>query len=58
MTDLFPYLSGVTVGLQQTSYSVAEGNGSLIFCVLINRTAERDVFVSLVASSLTAQGRV
>ena len=58
MTDLFPYLSGVTVGLQQTSYSVAEGNGSLIFCVFINRTAERDVFVSLVASSLTAQGRV
>ena len=58
MTDLFPYLSGVTVGLQQTSYSVAEGNGSLIVCVLINRTAERDVVVSLVASSLTAQGRV
>ena len=58
MTDLFSYLSGVTVGLQQTSYSVAEGNGSLIVCVLINRTAERDVVVSLIASSLTAQGRV
>ena len=58
MTDLFSYLSGVTVGLQQTSYSVGEGNGSLIVCVLINRTAERDVVVSLVAISLTAQGRV
>ena len=56
MTDVFPYLSGVTVGLQQTSYSVGEGNGSLIVCVLINRTAERDVVVSLVAISLTAQG--
>ena len=48
----------MTVGLQQTSYSVGEGNGSLIVCVLINRTAERDVVVSLVTSSLTAQGRV
>ena len=58
MTDVFPYVSGVTVGLQQTSYSVGEGNGSLVVCVLINRTAERDVVVSLVAISLTAQGRV
>ena len=58
MTDLFSHLSGVTVGLQQTSYSVAEGNDSLSVCVVINRTAERDVVVSLVASSLTAQGRV
>ena len=58
MTDLFSYLSGVTVGLQRTSYSIAEGNGSLSVCVLINRTAERDVVVSLVAISLTAQGRV
>ena len=58
MTDVFPYLSGVTVGLQQTSYSVGEGNGSLIVCILINRTAERDVVVSLIVSSLTAQGRV
>ena len=57
MTGL-PCLSGVTVGLQQKSYSVGEGNGSLIVCVLINRTAERDVVVSLVAISLTAQGRV
>ena len=55
---VFPYLSGVTVGLQQKSYSVGEGNGSLRVCVLINRTAERDVVISLVASSLTAQGRV
>ena len=58
MTDLFSYLSGVTVGLQQTSYSITEGNGSLSVCVVINRTAERDVVVSLVAISLTAQGRV
>ena len=58
MTDLFSYLSGVTVGLQRTSYFIAEGNGSLSVCVLINRTAERDVVVSLVAISLTAQGRV
>ena len=48
----------MTVGLQQTSYSVGEGNGSLVVCVLINRTAERDVVVSLVAISLTAQGRI
>ena len=54
----FSYLSGVTVGLQQTSYSVGEGNGSLRVCVLINRPAERDVVVFLVAISLTAQGRV
>ena len=58
MTDLFFYLSEVTVGLQQTSYSITEGNGSLSVCVVINRTAERDVVVSLVAISLTAQGRV
>ena len=58
MTDLFSYLSEVTVGLQQTSYSITEGNGSLSVCVVINRTAERDVVVSLVAISLTAQGRV
>ena len=44
--------------LQQASYSTAEGNGSLSVCVLINSTAERDVVVSLVAISLTAQGRV
>ena len=48
----------MTVGLQQTSYSVGEGNGSLSVCVSINRTAERDVVVSLVAISQTAQGRV
>ena len=58
MTDLFSYLSVVTVGLQQTTYSVAEGNGSLSVCVLINRTAERDVVISLIAISLTARGRV
>ena len=58
MTDVFPYVSGVTVGLQQTSYSVGEGNGFLVVCILINRTAERDVVVSLVAVSLTAQGRI
>ena len=58
MTDPFSYLSGVTVGLQQASYSVGEGNGSLSVCVFMNRTAERDVVVSLTAISLTAQGRV
>ena len=58
MTDLFSYLSVVTVGLQQTSYSIGEGNGSLSVCVVINRTAERNVVVSLVAITLTAQGRV
>ena len=57
MDSLFHYFSGVVGGLQQTSYSVGEGNGSLSVCVLINRTAERDVVVSLIAISLTAQGR-
>ena len=51
-------LSGVVVGLPQTSYSVEEGSGPLSVCALLNATAERDVVVSLLAISLTAQGRV
>ena len=51
-------LSGVVVGLQQATYSVEEGSGSLSVCALLNATAERDVAVSLSAMPLTAQGRV
>jgi len=58
MNELFCCLLGVVVGLQQTAYSVAEGNDSLSVCVFLNGTAERDVVVSLPAISQTAQGRV
>ena len=51
-------LSGVVVGLQQATYSVDEGSGPLSVCALLNATAERNVVVSLLAISLTAQGRV
>ena len=55
---LVHYFSGVVVGLQQTTYSVGEGNGSLSVCALLIGTAERDVIVSLFAIPQTAQGRV
>ena len=48
----------MVVGLQQTSYSVGEGSGPLSVCVLLTGSAERDVLVSLLAISQTAQGRV
>ena len=48
----------MVVGLQQATYSVDEGSGPLSVCALLNATAERDVVVSLLAISLTAQGRV
>ena len=55
---LVHFFSGVVVGLQQTLYSVGEGNGSLSVCALLIGTAERNVVVSLLAISQTAQGRV
>jgi len=58
VNELFCYLLGVVVGLQQTVYLIAEGNDSLSVCVFLNGTAERDVVVSLSVISQTAQGRV
>ena len=55
---LVHYFSGVVVGLQQTTFSIEEGNGSLSMCALLIGTAERDVVVSLSAISQTAQGKV
>ena len=46
------------VGLQQATYTVGEGSGPLSVCALLNANAERVVVVSLLAISLTAQGRV
>jgi len=36
----------VVVGLQQTAYSVGEGNDSLSVCVFLNGTADRGAVMS------------
>ena len=50
------YTSGVTVGLEQTSYSVGEGNGSLSVCAVLIGMAQRNVSVILSILQGTAQG--
>lgn len=50
------YTSGVTVGLEQTSYSVGEGNGSLSVCAVLIGMAQRNVSLILSIVQGTAQG--
>ena len=49
-------LPGVIVGLQQTSYTVGEGNGSLSVCTFLNGDTQREVIVSLSTEQGSAQG--
>ena len=49
-------LPGVIVGLQQTSYTVGEGNGSLSACTFLNGETQREVIVSLSTEQGSAQG--
>ena len=44
------------MGLQQTSYSVGEGIGSLNVCALLSGTTQREVVVSLSTQAGSAQG--
>ena len=46
----------VAVGLQQTFYIVNEGDGSLMACVQLIGSTERDISVSVDAVDETAQG--
>ena len=50
------YVSGVTVGLSQTSYSVGEGNGSQTVCAVLSGMTQRSVTVTLSTVQGTAQG--
>ena len=52
-----PLLLVVVVGLQQTFYNVNEGDGSVMACVQLSGSTERDIFVSLDALEETAQGK-
>ena len=49
-------LPGVIVGLQQTSYTVGEGNGLLSVCTFLNGDTQREVIVSLSTEQGSAQG--
>lgn len=44
------------MGLEQTSYSVGEGNGSLSVCAVLTGMAQRNVSVILSIVQGTAQG--
>ena len=52
------YVSGVTVGLSQTSYSVGEGNGSQTVCAVLSGMTQRSVTVTLSTVEGTAQGKL
>lgn len=45
----------VTVGLQQTSYSVTESEGIVDVCAILTEQIEREVFVSLFTEADSAQ---
>ena len=47
----------VTVGLQQTSYSVTESEGVLDVCANLTEQIEREVFVSLFTVADSAQSQ-
>ena len=46
----------VTVGLQQTFYNVNERDGSVMACVVLSGSTERNISVSLDAVEESAQG--
>ena len=54
----YVYLSGsqVTVGLNQTLYSIGEGSGSQTVCAILSGMIERTVTVTLSTVQGTAQG--
>lgn len=51
------HLSGVTVGLEQTSYTVEEGSGTLSVCAVLSGMAQRNVTVTLSTVQGIAQGK-
>ena len=51
------HLSGVTVGLEQTSYTVGEGSGTLSVCAVLSGMAQRNVSVTLSTIQGIAQGK-
>ena len=54
----YVYVSGsqVTVGLNQTLYSIGEGSGSQTVCAILSGMIERTVTVTLSTVQGTAQG--
>lgn len=44
------------MGLQQTSYSVGEGDGSQTVCAFLSGNTQREVIVSLSTQQGSAQG--
>ena len=52
-----PFSAVVTVGLQQTSYSVTESEGVLDVCANLTEQIEREVFVSLFTAADSAQSQ-
>ena len=47
----------VTVGFDQTSYSIAEGAAPLNVCTILTGVADREVMVTLTTMSISAQGK-
>ena len=52
-----PLLLAVAVGLQQTFYIVNERDGSVMACVVLSGSTERNISVSLDAVEESAQGK-
>ena len=48
----------VTVGFDQTSYSITEGAAPLSVCTILTGVADREVMVTLTTMPISAQGRV
>jgi len=57
MRDIVVHLSGVTVGLEQTSYTVGEGSGTLSVCAVLSGMAQRNVTVTLSTFQGIAQSK-
>ena len=47
----------VTVGFDQTSYSITEGAAPLSVCTILTGVADREVMVTLTTMPISAQGR-
>ena len=45
--NCYPLHSVVTVGLQQSSYIVSEGDQELIICTILSGQTEREVVISI-----------
>ena len=50
------FLAVVTVGFQNDTYTVSEGNGALDVCVTVSGMRERGILVSLATKTGTAEG--